>query len=133
MSEESSVPDQSQSSADVQSVRDEFLRALEFGSLQGGGCSTFNFDEWLNRVDPKYRSELAHHFNRLQGIHSAATTETSDLVSTNLELAIENRRHESPVIKVPSISLSPREAAHESVFNCETFSRLPEDAKTALA
>jgi len=130
---DSSVTDRSPSSANIESVRTDFLRALTSGEIATDDCNTLNFDDWLQRVEPAERAQLAHLLTRIQGSFHAAMTETSDLISTNFDLGFDSRPAQPESINGPESSLSTRDAAYEAVFHCDTLGRLPEEAKVALA
>ena len=132
MSDDSRVSDQPESLSDVELIRRDFRRALESGEIDIHGSNTFNFDDWLNRVDPEHRPRLAHYLTNLQQRHSAATVETIDMLSTNLEFS-SNGDFEGSSAEVSLVPPSVHDAAHNAVFNCSTLSRLPENAKVALA
>ena len=85
MNPDSNVADSSISASELAAVLESFKKALQSGDIQSDGASTFNFEDWLTRVDAQHRPSLAHHLTHLAEHHRAAMTETSDQLSTNLD------------------------------------------------
>ncbi len=132
MNPDSSVAGSSSSAANMDAICEAFRRAIASGRIRPDGNSTFDFEEWLAHVEPGHRLRLVHHLTHIQENHFAATTETADLLSTNLDFRLDPG-HQDSVSDVPDASLSTEDAAHRAVFSCGTLSRMPRDAKVALA
>ncbi len=132
MGRDSSIADGSQATAAIEAVCQEFRQALLSGEVAACGSSTFDFESWLARVDPPLRPRLAHHLTHLQFQHLSAIGETSDLMSTNLDFSLAQPMIHAGHSHLVS-NLSEHDASHQVVFNCATLSRLPHEAKVALA
>jgi CRP-like cAMP-binding protein len=133
MNRNSTVNDQSPSSDELQAIYESFRQALLAGRISQDGNSTFDFEEWLLKIDPAHRTRVARHLTRVRDSHFACTTETTDLHSTSFEVAFEHIDPTPASMEIPDPSLPERDAAHRAVFSCITLSRLPENVKLALA
>ncbi len=142
MTRDSRVPESSSLDSGVEVVCDEFRRALVTGMISPDGQSTIDFDIWLQRVDPPFRGRLANQLLHMHHNFIAASVETSDLLSTNVDFI------SSPGDRLPSkVSRGSRasesndasdgeiihDAAHHAVFSCPTLVRLRHEVKAALA
>ena len=132
MNSDSNVAESSLSAAELAAVLESFKKALQSGDIQSDGASTFNFEDWLTRVDAQHRSSLEHHLTHLAEHHRAAMTETSDQLSTNLDLRAGSDLSQAGLF-VADATLPTKDAAHRAVFSCYTLHRLPDKAKAALA
>jgi len=132
MNPDSNVADSSISASKLAAVLDAFRKELISGRIQSDGASTFNFEDWLTRVEPQHRPQLAHHLTHLTEHHRAAMTETSDQLSTNMDFRVNAAVQQTGAF-VADATLSTKDAAHRAVFSCFTLSRLPDRAKAALA
>lgn len=131
MKNDSSIADTSKHFAAIDEVCKAFNQALYSGHISLEGASTFDFDQWLCRVEPGQRPLLAHHLTHMHESYVSQVNETCDTLSTNIDFISTHRTTQPPPIADPS--LSERDAAHRAVFDCVTLSRLPHDVKIALA
>jgi CRP-like cAMP-binding protein len=131
MKNDSSIADNLEPFVEIEEACQAFSAALSAGHVPVDGASTFDFDLWLSRVHPKHRPLLAHHLTHLHESYVAQVNETCDTLSTNIDFI----GMQPPVSSMPIAdpSLSERDAAHRAVFDCVTLSRLPQEAKVALA
>ncbi len=132
MNRDSSVNDESTRLAEIEAIGKAFERAYLAGDVGGPDDSTYDFDDWLIRVDPELRPRLAHHLTLRHQQLRSANAETSDLSSTNVDWFVRPDVvcESVGVLRAPSPADEP---TWEAVFTCGTLGRLGAEAKNALA
>lgn len=132
MNQDLNVADSSLSTSDLEAVLNSFRHALIDGKIQCEGTSTFDFEDWLVRVDPQHRERLANHLSHLSENHRNAMTETSDHLSTNLNFGSASKPSQ-PGLFTADATLPTHDAATRAVFTCIALQQLSNKVKVALA
>jgi hypothetical protein len=131
MKNDSSIAEKLTPFVPIEEACKAFTNALMSGTISIDGSSTLDFEQWLRTVHPEHRPLLAHYLTHMHESYAAQVLETCDTLSTNVDFVAMQPSVAPHPIADPS--LSERDAAHRAVFDCATLSRLPQEAKAALA